>query len=161
MHWTIDRRSATVPVQAELDTFSGNYLVSILRRVKKCPIHECASGLAYYLLFDKGKTNPNLSAETNRFGLCVLGSPGWTRTSDTLINSQVLLPTELRRNIKFSCEFYSSVFRFFRTSLRRTRDTLINSQVLLPTELRRNIYRNKSAQPYLPGASPLKYFRRM
>ena len=32
------------------------------------------------------------------FGLCVIGSPDWTWTSDTLINSQVLLPTELRRN---------------------------------------------------------------
>ena len=28
------------------------------------------------------------------------GSPDWTWTSDTLINSQVLLPTELRRNIE-------------------------------------------------------------
>ena len=27
------------------------------------------------------------------------GSPCWARTSDTLINSQVLVPTELRRNI--------------------------------------------------------------
>ena len=26
-----------------------------------------------------------MSAETNRFGLCVLGSPGWTRTSDGLM----------------------------------------------------------------------------
>ena len=34
------------------------------------------------------------------FGLCVIGSPDWTWTSDTLINSQVLLPTELRRNIE-------------------------------------------------------------
>ena len=34
-----------------------------------------------------------------RYGV-FYGSPGWTRTSDTLINSQVLLPTELRRNIK-------------------------------------------------------------
>ena len=41
-----------------------------------------ASGLDGHLLFGRGKTNPNLSAETNRFGLCVLGSPGWTRTSD-------------------------------------------------------------------------------
>ena len=30
----------------------------------------------------------------------LLGSPDWTWTSDTLINSQVLLPTELRRNIE-------------------------------------------------------------
>ena len=34
------------------------------------------------------------------FGLWVNGSPGKTRTCDTLINSQVLLPTELRRNIE-------------------------------------------------------------
>ena len=29
-----------------------------------------------------------------------LGSPCWARTSDNLINSQVLLPTELKGNIK-------------------------------------------------------------
>ena len=37
-------------------------------------------------------TSPN---ESCRF----FGSPCWARTSDTLINSQVLVPTELRRNM--------------------------------------------------------------
>ena len=31
-----------------------------------------------------------------------IGSPCWARTSDNLINSQVLIPTELRRNIQGS-----------------------------------------------------------
>ena len=44
----------------------------------------------------KGKTK----ARGDCLGLC-FGSPCWARTSDTLINSQVLVPTELRRNILF------------------------------------------------------------
>ena len=43
---------------------------------------------------EKGKTK----TRGNCLGLC-FGSPCWARTSDTLINSQVLVPTELRRNI--------------------------------------------------------------
>ena len=35
----------------------------------------------------------------NAFAFGIIGSPCWARTSDTLINSQVLVPTELRRNI--------------------------------------------------------------
>ena len=38
--------------------------------------------------------------EDHRNDLLPFGSSNWTRTSDTLINSQVLLPTELRRNIE-------------------------------------------------------------
>ena len=42
-------------------------------------------------------------AKTKTRGICLglcFGSPCWARTSDTLINSQVLVPTELRRNMK-------------------------------------------------------------
>ena len=50
------------------------------------------------------------------------GSPCWTRTSDTLINSQVLVPTELRRNVKLWFLRQSGArirLRIFRHELRR------------------------------------------
>lgn len=34
----------------------------------------------------------------NKTGFMEFGSDGWDRTSDTWINSPLLLPTELRRN---------------------------------------------------------------
>ena len=38
-----------------------------------------------------------------------VGSPCWARTSDNLINSQVLIPTELRRNIELGIRKYPYV----------------------------------------------------
>ena len=46
----------------------------------------------------KRQNSPNDLFTEKRFKLLSLGSPCWARTSDTLINSQVLVPTELRRN---------------------------------------------------------------
>ena len=98
------------------------------------------------------------------------GSPGWTRTSDTLINSQVLLPTELRRNMLLSCKRkltldslslvdLTSLTKSKVISLTETRDTLINSQVLLPTELRRNIDMRKCRHsPIFPRRRHLSIF---
>ena len=46
---------------------------------------------------------PSGGSKTKTRGICLglcFGSPCWARTSDTLINSQVLVPTELRRNMK-------------------------------------------------------------
>ena len=56
---------------------------------------------AYHDKSPKNKRNPKPSPIGNNFGFLSFGSPCWARTSDTLINSQVLVPTELRRNIDF------------------------------------------------------------
>ena len=46
---------------------------------------------------------PPLETSLWLFGIDIItdasGSPGWTRTNDPLINSQMLLPTELQGNI--------------------------------------------------------------
>ena len=52
---------------------------------------RCYYRLSYGGIYEKANQNDSPS---------FFGSPDWTWTSDTLINSQVLLPTELRRNIE-------------------------------------------------------------
>ena len=43
-------------------------------------------------------TTKGANKKPRRLAWFFVGSPCWARTSDTLINSQVLVPTELRRN---------------------------------------------------------------
>ena len=69
---------ATLPSAAPMGLLNGKYRVLLFERNKG----------------KKTKSRPPIG------DLLFVGSPCWARTSDTLINSQVLVPTELRRNMK-------------------------------------------------------------
>ena len=68
---------------------------------KRISSRQCSQGSPACQSYDAAelKYNKRSQRKTEALPRLFFGSPCWARTSDTLINSQVLVPTELRRNI--------------------------------------------------------------